>query len=637
MTTLSWLAKSLRARHAGRYQKATGSGAFETFGIRSADGGVVRARAFDGLLINDSAELSGDARDLVLFRLRSIPHFGFVVADGETPIELGMQGDLLRAPVLSYRLRRHGDAETAVLRDPLVDHYACAIPGSYGTSLPLQLNRTDVGGWEVFRLVARRCPELPSATNAALLSIETVFSAGFGPDAVLDWLSAAPVDWIAILGQSLLRLAPPDTIVTVAAGLLEHPDLAAKLSSALPSESWSGPALHGVARWAKARSRRNIIHVGPELDGLATVVQQGRASPDPMLHLLAAVRRHVEPTNGLAAVATARNEGPYIVNWIAYHRAMGVEHFFIYSNDNDDDSDGLLFALAHAGIITCLPNRVESTVSIQNKAYNHAFLCVPEILDYRWIAVIDLDEYIVVDPGSSSSLAAFLQLQEARGGDAVALNWRGFGSDGQATFSDRPLIERIVGREARLNPHVKTITRSNRVWGSAPHMSIWPDRVSGLALDSCGEPHFSPGRLGGAGAHRNREDAGPAWINHYYSKSFPECVWKFARNSVQSAAAHEPRFNNVFIPGFLYDFDGHNQVQDRTILAYADETARERARLMAIPGVAAAHARTVDVFCKRVGALVSDIPAHADQVPETVRAAYLDLVARSVAEGVATC
>ncbi len=47
-----------------------------------------------------------------------------------------------------------------------------------------------------------------------------------------------------------------------------------------------------------------------------------------------------------------RNEGPYILEWLAHHRAIGVRDALIYSNDCDDGSDALLDLLAGAGMAT---------------------------------------------------------------------------------------------------------------------------------------------------------------------------------------------------------------------------------------------------------------------------------------------
>ncbi|MFN4129742.1 MAG: glycosyltransferase family 2 protein, partial [Paracoccaceae bacterium] len=43
-----------------------------------------------------------------------------------------------------------------------------------------------------------------------------------------------------------------------------------------------------------------------------------------------------------AIVTTMKNEGPFILEWIAYHRAIGVDDFLIYTNDCTDGTDTML-------------------------------------------------------------------------------------------------------------------------------------------------------------------------------------------------------------------------------------------------------------------------------------------------------
>jgi hypothetical protein len=43
-----------------------------------------------------------------------------------------------------------------------------------------------------------------------------------------------------------------------------------------------------------------------------------------------------------AIVTTMKNEGPFILEWLAYHRAIGVEDFLIYTNDCSDGTDTML-------------------------------------------------------------------------------------------------------------------------------------------------------------------------------------------------------------------------------------------------------------------------------------------------------
>ena len=37
-----------------------------------------------------------------------------------------------------------------------------------------------------------------------------------------------------------------------------------------------------------------------------------------------------------------KNEGPYILEWLAYHRIVGFEDFLIYTNDCEDGTTEIL-------------------------------------------------------------------------------------------------------------------------------------------------------------------------------------------------------------------------------------------------------------------------------------------------------
>ena len=143
--------------------------------------------------------------------------------------------------------------------------------------------------------------------------------------------------------------------------------------------------------------------LGVEIDPTPTVVHivtKNHVSLPSICTALA--RRAVEPQRNVCVIATARNEGPYLLDWIAYHRAIGIESFFLYSNDNDDGSDDLLLALARAGAIHWTDSKVPTGGFAQAKAYAHALAIRPDVLDYRWALVIDLDEYFVLNPSRFS-------------------------------------------------------------------------------------------------------------------------------------------------------------------------------------------------------------------------------------------
>ncbi|MEQ3709894.1 MAG: glycosyltransferase family 2 protein, partial [Tateyamaria sp.] len=55
-------------------------------------------------------------------------------------------------------------------------------------------------------------------------------------------------------------------------------------------------------------------------------------------------------------ITTMRNEGAFLLEWLAHHRAVGVDHFVVFSNDCDDGTDDMLDKLAELGWLTHVRN-----------------------------------------------------------------------------------------------------------------------------------------------------------------------------------------------------------------------------------------------------------------------------------------
>jgi hypothetical protein len=58
----------------------------------------------------------------------------------------------------------------------------------------------------------------------------------------------------------------------------------------------------------------------------------------------------------ITAVTTQKNEGGFLLEWIAYHKIIGFTDIVILSNDCEDGSDEMLDHLSKAGEIFHLRN-----------------------------------------------------------------------------------------------------------------------------------------------------------------------------------------------------------------------------------------------------------------------------------------
>jgi hypothetical protein len=151
---------------------------------------------------------------------------------------------------------------------------------------------------------------------------------------------------------------------------------------------------------------RSIVEIGPDLDFLADICFARDFSP---LQLAAfAMHSRRNPTKRVAIVISVRDEGIYVLEWLAYHRILGAEQVFMYTNDNCDGSDQLLQELASKGLITLIRNSCVEGANFQRKAYQHAILLLNELRDFRWVFFLDCDEFLNFHPNFEGALPAFV-------------------------------------------------------------------------------------------------------------------------------------------------------------------------------------------------------------------------------------
>ncbi len=98
-----------------------------------------------------------------------------------------------------------------------------------------------------------------------------------------------------------------------------------------------------------------------------------------------------------------RNEGPYLLEWVAHYKRLGFDRIVIFSNDNDDGSDELLSAMQDIGLIEWRPRKLEPGTSPQLsafRAYSKRLLADPDEQG-GYLAWFDCDEYLILKQHTS--------------------------------------------------------------------------------------------------------------------------------------------------------------------------------------------------------------------------------------------
>ncbi|KKM22130.1 hypothetical protein LCGC14_1628430, partial [marine sediment metagenome] len=136
-------------------------------------------------------------------------------------------------------------------------------------------------------------------------------------------------------------------------------------------------------------------------------------------------------------ITAMRDEGPHLLEWLAHHRAAGVQDFLVVSNECTDGTDTLLDLLEAAGIVTHLRNEIPEGRTPQWAALRLA-AAHPLTRAADWIAMLDCDEFINL----RAPLRSVQDLIAAAGdADAIALSWRLFGHSGHVRRPDAPTTE----------------------------------------------------------------------------------------------------------------------------------------------------------------------------------------------------
>lgn len=167
------------------------------------------------------------------------------------------------------------------------------------------------------------------------------------------------------------------------------------------------------------------------------------------------------PLNNVVAVTTMKNEGPFILDWVAYHLTVGISHFLVYTNDCDDGTEAILDALAARGLAT----RVDNPVALGERPQRVALELAgthPRLEEADAYIVMDVDEYVNVHAGNGTLTDLFAAAGDP---DLISMTWRFFGCSGIVAYEDRPVAEqftRCAPRKVR-KPHqnwgFKTVVR----------------------------------------------------------------------------------------------------------------------------------------------------------------------------------
>lgn len=305
-----------------------------------------------------------------------------------------------------------------------------------------------------------------------------------------------------------------------------------------------------------------------------------------------------------AIVTTMKNEGPFILEWLAYHQAIGVQDFLIYTNDCTDGTAEMFDLLQSKGIVQ---HRENPFRELELKP-QHAALQAAEdekiISDADWVICMDVDEFLNIKVGDGRLKDLYAAVGDA---NMISCTWRLFGNSDLHRYTDDHTIGMFTrcAHEFSPKPHqawgFKTLYRNNGIFkkmgvhrpkGLRPQ--IW-DRINWV--NGSGQPIPKS-------EYRNSWRSTSATygydlvsLNHYAVRNAESFLVKRDRGRVNHVERDQ---------GLAYWFRmNNNATVDTSIQKRIPMMEKKLAKLMADPEIRAQHLRCVAAHTSKIAELKS--------------------------------
>jgi hypothetical protein len=293
----------------------------------------------------------------------------------------------------------------------------------------------------------------------------------------------------------------------------------------------------------------------------------------------------------ITEVAFTKNEGRFLLEWIAYHRLIGVTDFLVYTNDCEDESPALLERLAEMGIATHLPNPVRPGEQLQNAALTQA-MHHPLVTAADYVLQIDPDEFLCIKTGDGRIAEL---IATAPGADVICVQMRFFGDNGLARLCDGLVVEQLTGasrEDFEKNNIVKSLARNG-----GPFVKITANHMPSFEPKDGQRPRI----FNGGGAEVLSEDGARfrtipdayrsmanAQLNHYAVRTFADYRAKKHRGT---AANNDKKLTMAY-----WDMRNRNEEQDFAIQRHVPATKALMREWLADPVLAARNRRCFEAY-----------------------------------------
>ncbi|MFT8991218.1 MAG: glycosyltransferase family 2 protein, partial [Gluconobacter albidus] len=165
-----------------------------------------------------------------------------------------------------------------------------------------------------------------------------------------------------------------------------------------------------------------------------------------------------DPKYKFSLVACARWEDEYICEWINYHRSIGIDHIYLYSND---DSPERIFSLILPYISGDNPFVTFRHYPIIGQQYQMYFHFLRNFsTETEWLMFLDIDEFLCLK--GHNSLPFFMKTI-LHNIDGIHFNWCCYGNNRHKKRPSGSVLLNYTRRENGVTPYTKVLIRSKSI------------------------------------------------------------------------------------------------------------------------------------------------------------------------------
>ncbi len=307
------------------------------------------------------------------------------------------------------------------------------------------------------------------------------------------------------------------------------------------------------------------------------------------------LQRHISPHGQVTAVSMMKDEGPFVIEWIAHHLAIGFTDLVVYTNDCSDGTDDMLIRLEELGLAHHRRNVIPEGLRPQPSALNHAQE-EPVVCKSDWVMVFDADEFLSIRYGNGT-LDDLISATKAQGANGIVVTWRIFGSGGVVDWSRAPVTEQYLHAAPPMwnkGWGVKTLFKFDPdYWKLGIHRpkmknrhidTPFPDTVKWLTGSGKEMEDYFKFR----GWRSITRTVGYDWVqlNHYAVKSVDSYAIRKMRGNVNNK---KDKYNSDY-----WSLQDRNEVRDDTMLRYSDRRNAIMAQLLEDPVLNRLHLAAID-------------------------------------------